>query len=89
MKMKEILENLSKEKNSNWVGSNVKERGKHYRQESKKGPASKYSCKESGCENGKHMEWAQLKGSGWRAMCKSCHSKYDKKSDNINKGRKK
>jgi len=99
MKLKELLERNKKpgpdkntglgSKNSAWVGKNPeKESTKHERQKAKKGPASKYTCKESGCESGKNMEWAQLKGGGWKAMCKSCHSKYDGKHKNINKGKK-
>jgi len=68
--------------NSNWKGDKAKKRAKHYRVEVKNGAAKK--CSVCGTTDpDKTYEWAQLNGGGWKRMCRSCHSRYDKKQNNF------
>lgn len=81
MKLHKLLERFEGSKNSNWKGDSVKERGKHLRQETRRGKATKCSK----CGSTKDVEWAQMNGGGWKQLCKSCHSKYDRKDKNFKK----
>ena len=77
MKLHELIERFEGNKNSNWKGDNVKERAKHLR----KGKATKCSK----CGSTENVEWAQMNDNGWKQLCKSCHSKFDKKQNNFKK----
>lgn len=77
MKLHKLLERFEGKKNSNWKGDGVKERAKHIR----KGKATKCSK----CGSTENVEWAQMNGGGWKQLCRSCHSKYDKKQNNFKK----
>ena len=79
MKFIDILEDCKGKNNNNWKGKNAKERAKHLR----RGKAKKCSK----CGSTRFVEWAESPpGSDkYRALCKSCHSKYDEKEKNFKK----
>lgn len=93
MEFKLLLERKFGKKNSNWKGKLAGKRAKHHRE----GSAEHKSCKgkeylgkdfvkEDCKKTGKlaFMEWAEIHGTKKLVpMCKSCHSKYDKKYKNF------
>lgn len=81
------------EKNSYWGGKNgmVSYEAYHYRVIASRGQPS--LCEDCGTTESKHYDWANLTGnysdvSDYRRLCRSCHSRLDKKILNINRMRK-
>lgn len=83
MKLKELLERFKGKKNSNYQPdiNKLTPRAERMRQEVKRGSASKYKCKK--CGSRKNMEWAHIGPHKMIPLCKSCHSKLDKKQENF------
>jgi len=73
--------------NPNWKGNKAGYAAKHYRVYKLKGMPRK--CEMCGTEDKKEKyEWANLTGDfdnpeDYQRMCRSCHSKYDKKQRNF------
>lgn len=68
-------------KNSNWKGKKVCKRAEHYRITVERGPASDYMC--AMCHKQKAHDWAEQKDGSYKALCRSCHNRLDKKIRNI------
>lgn len=84
---KAIKRNQRGEKNDSWKGNSVGYAAFHKRIEALKGKPKK--CDVCGTEDeDKYYDWACLTGQyenpdDYRRMCKSCHSKYDKRYRNL------
>lgn len=69
--------------NSNWKSS-VKARAKHYRIEAKRGKAREHKCTVCGAQA---EEWAEVRRGVFEPQCKSCHSKFHDRQNNIFKNK--
>lgn len=75
-------------KNVNWKGDDVSYKCLHEWVYRKLGKATKYLCEH--CDK-QAQEWANKSGnykreiSDWIPLCKSCHKKYDKHSEKLNR----
>ena len=76
-------------KNSSWKGNDAGYSALHYRVYKERGKPNK--CDVCNCsESNRRYQWASLSGNyadinDYKRMCESCHSKYDKKINNITK----